>query len=108
MSDLVSTLRARPDTIRLGEPGAAVIAVRVEMPEVWDAVRIEAPVSEPVVALKVRALAVLYPDADFHEAFVVKLHGCEVLDENASLGDIGAVAGSTLLVMFRRRRPVRI
>jgi len=104
----VSTLRARTDTVRLGEPGAAVIAVRVEMPEVWDAIRLEAPPSEPVVAVKVQALARLYPEADFHEEFVVKFLGCEVLDENASLADIGAVTGSTLLLMFRRRRPVKI
>ena len=39
--------------------------------------------------------------------FVVKLNGFEVLDENVSVADSGATNGSTFLVSYRRRRPVR-
>jgi hypothetical protein len=60
-----------------------------------------------VLALKVMALAALMPDADFHEDFVVKLHGAEVVDENAPIADAGARDGSIFLVTSRRRRPVR-
>ena len=101
-------IRSRPGTaVRLGEPGDAVITIRVQVPEVWDVVRIEAPPTEPVLSVKVAALQALYPDADFHDDFVVKLRGWEVLDENASLADAGATDGSIFLLTHRRRRPVR-
>ncbi|CAA9296343.1 MAG: hypothetical protein AVDCRST_MAG11-515 [uncultured Gemmatimonadaceae bacterium] len=101
-------LRSRPGTvIRLGAPGAPVVTVRVEVPEVWDVVRVEAPLDEPVLSVKVRALDALFPRAEFHEDFVVKLNGFEVLDENASLADAGAVDGSIFLLTHRRRRAVR-
>jgi hypothetical protein len=101
-------LRTHGETIVLGAPDAPERwTVRVEMPEVWDVVRISAPPTEPVLALKVRALAVLYPDAAYHDDFVLKLSGIAVTDENASLADLGAKDGSIFLLQFRRRRPVR-
>ena len=105
----VSALRARGGTIVLGDPAAAGPrwTLRVEIPEVWDTVRVSAPPSEPVLSLKVTALAALVPDADYHEDFVVKLHGGEVFDENAALAAAGARDGSIFLVTSRRRRPVR-
>jgi len=103
----VATLRTRPDVLRVGAAGEPTITVRVQMPEVWDTIRVETPPSEPVLAVKVRALEALYPEADFHDEFVMKLNGFEVLDENASVADSGAVDGSIYLVTHRRRRPVR-
>ena len=113
----VTTLRARPGEIRIdggsagnGAGGGAapdVITVRVQMPEVWDVVRVVAPPTEPVLAVKVRALEALYPEGDVHEQFVLKLGGFEVIDENQSLADAGAKDGSTFLLTHRRRRPVR-
>ena len=101
-------LRARAETIALGEPDATPRwTVRVEMPEVWDTVRFNAPPTEPVIALKVRALDALHPDAAYHEDFVMKLHGFVVTDENATLAECGAADGSIFLLQFRRRRPVR-
>lgn len=102
----VSSLRVRPSTIRLGE-GADTITLRVQMPEVWDTVRIDAPASEPVLSVKVAALRALFPDGEFHEDFVLKRNGFEVLDETASLRETGAVDGTIFLVTHRRRRPVR-
>lgn len=103
----VTTIRARPTTIRIGEDGAARITVRVQMPEVWDTVRVELPAHEPVRTLKARALEALYPDGDVHEDFVVKYQGFEVLDEEAPISAVGARDGSIFLVTHRRRRPVR-
>ena len=103
----VTTLRARPDTLRIGDGVEPPITVRVQMPEVWDTVRLELPASEPVLSLKVRALEALFPEGDFHEDFVLKLNGFEVLDENAPVRDVGAVDGSIFLLTHRRRRPVR-
>ena len=102
----VAQLRARPETIRLGTPGAPVITVRVQVPEVWDTVRVDAPPDTPVLMLKERALETLMAGADSAE-FVTKVRGFEVLDETASLSAAGVLNGSTLLVTSRRRRPVR-
>lgn len=102
----VAQLRARPEVIRLGTTGEPVITVRVQVPEVWDTVRIDAPPSTPVLVLKQRALETLMIGAEQAD-YVTKLRGFEVLDESASLASAGVVTGSTLLVTSRRRRPVR-
>jgi hypothetical protein len=103
-----SGIRTRPGrVVRLGGPGEATIAIRVQVPEVWDAIRVETPPDEPVLSVKVRALDALFPMAEFHEDFVVKLNGFEVLDENASVAEAGAVEGSIFLLTHRRRRATR-
>lgn len=106
---IVSTLRARPNLVRLGTDGDSrnAIVVRAQVPEVWDAVRIEAPRSATVLEIKRRALAELLPDANDAEAYVVKVRGFEVLDEATSLDDAAVRDGSTLLITSRRRRPVK-
>jgi hypothetical protein len=103
----VASIRTRRDVIRLGAPGAPTITIRVQLADVWDAVRIDAPASESVLAVKAAALVALAPEAERHDDFVMKLRGFEVLDENASLSEVGAVNGSIFLVAYRRRRPVR-
>ena len=103
----VSTLRARAATIRLDGDGGETITVRVQMPEVWDTVRVEAPIAAPVIAVKARAIGALCPEVRFPDDLVVKLNGFEVLDERMSLAEAGAIDGSTFLLTFRRRRPVR-
>jgi hypothetical protein len=103
----VNQLRTRGDVIRIAPAGAPAITVRVEMPEVWDVVRVAASPDEPVLGVKVRALAALYPNGELHDEFVMKLRGFEVLDENQSLSALGAVDGSIFLLTHRRRRPVR-
>ena len=104
----VTTLRARADVIRLGAPDAAVRwTVRVQMAEAWDLIRVVAPPTQAVVEIKVAVLAALEPDAEHHAEYVLKLHGFEVLDETASLADVGATDGSIFLLAYRRRRPVR-
>jgi hypothetical protein len=110
MSGIVSTLRVRPKIVRLGANGDAsdTIMVRAQVPEVWDAVRIEAPRSATVLEVKRRALAELVPDeAADTEVFVVKVRGFEVLDDNGPVSMTGAREGSSLLLAYRRRRPVR-
>ena len=58
----VTTLRARPGVITIGDASTAnTLHLRVEMPEVWDTVRVDAPASEPVRAVKVHALQALAP-----------------------------------------------
>ena len=106
MSAFASQLRTR-ETIQLTGEGETTIGVRVQMPEVWDVLRFEAAPTASVQSLKLAALDRLAPDTRFPEAFVMKLRGWEILDERASLTDVGAANGSTFLVTSRRRRPVR-
>ena len=106
-ANLVNSVRARPRSIRLGATDGSAITVRVELPEVWDTVRVEASPGTSVAELKSAALAALSPQVQFPEDMVIKIRGFEVLDENASLHDVGAVNGSIFLLTYRRRRPVR-
>ena len=103
----VTTLRSRKSVIRLAPESADAITIRVEMPEVWDVVAIVVAPTEPVIAVKVRALEALFPEAEMHQDFVLKLRGWEILDESAPLGEAGVIDGSILLLTHRRRRPVR-
>jgi hypothetical protein len=100
-------LRSRPGILRLGVGNEPAITIRVQIPEVWDTVRVEAAPDTPVVVVKRAALEALLPDVPYHEGFVMKLAGWEVLDENVSIVDAGAKNGSIFLLTDRRRRPVR-
>ena len=102
----VAQLRSGHDVVRLGAPGEATIALRVQVPEVWDLVRFDVPPTTPVRDLKARALQALWPAAEPAE-FVIKLNGFEVLDEGASVAEAGARDGSTFLLTGRRRQPVK-
>ncbi|MDQ6634215.1 MAG: hypothetical protein M3Z10_05585 [Gemmatimonadota bacterium] len=102
----VSQLRARGDVLQLAAAGSHAITVRVEMPELWDTVRASVTPSSAVATLKAAALDALFP-GEAADAFVMKLRGFEVLDENESLTQVGAVDGSIFLLTYRRRRPVR-
>jgi hypothetical protein len=103
----VTTLRVGKGTLRLAPEGAKAITVRVEMPEVWDVVRIEVMPGDQVLEVKKHALEALYPEYAVLDDFIVKLRGWEILDETKSLADVGVVDGTILLVTFRRRRPIR-
>jgi hypothetical protein len=74
--------------------------------EAWDAIRIDANPSASVRSLKQLALRELYPDVRHEDDYVVKLHGFEILDEDAPLSSTAAKNGSTFLITDRRRRPV--
>ena len=105
---VVSKLRTRPGVVRLinGTPSEDIIAIRAQVPEVWDAVRIEAPSRVTVLEVKRRALAELLPNETDANGFVVKVGGHEVLDESVTLAAAGVRDGSTLLITSRRRHPV--
>ncbi len=105
---VVTELRARPGTLVVGatELGPRW-TVRVEVPEVWDVVRIDTPASASIGVVKRTALATLMSGTAMVEEYVVKLNGAAVLDEGASLAAAGAVDGAIFLVTHRRRRAVR-
>lgn len=106
-SRFVNTLRTRGTPVKLGNGSAEVLRLRVQVLEAWDAIRVEADPSQTVGALKMLALRELYTDRNDGADYVVKLHGFEMLDENAPLSTTGARNGSTFLVTDRRRRPVQ-
>lgn len=103
----VTTLRARKSVIDIAPEATQAITIRVEMPEVWDVVRISAAPDQPVLAVKAAALEALFPQAEMHQDFVLKYRGWEILDEAATLADVGLMDGSILLLTHRRKRPVR-
>ena len=105
-ASFASQLRTR-ETIRLAAEGQGAITVRVQMPDSWDALRFAVSPTDSVRSLKLQTLERLAPDAEYPESFVMKLRGWEILDERATLTDVGAVSGSTFLLTSRRRRPVR-
>lgn len=103
----VAQLRSRPGELRLDSGTAPAITLRVQVPEVWDTVRVVVPSDVAVATVKQRALEALVPDAPHAEDYVTKFRGIEILDETATLSDAGVMHGATLLVTHRRRRPVR-
>jgi len=102
----VSALRTRGVSFKLGSPSGAPLQVRAQVLEAWDAIKIDADPEASVKSLKHLALQELYPDIRGDDEYVVKLHGFEILDENAPLSSTAAKNGSTFLITDRRRRPV--
>ena len=107
MTAFVTELRSRPGIVRLGSEGGTRMTIRVELPEQWDTIAFDARSDTTVSALKRQALAQFGLGSEMPEEFVIKLRGFEVRDEDATLTDTGALAGSTFLLSWRRRRPVR-
>jgi hypothetical protein len=102
----VQSVRARQEPIRIDAGTGKVMHLRVEIPELWDVVKVIAFGDTPVLAVKVAALGALLPEAN-EVNYVMKLRGWEVLDEGQSVSDVGAIDGSIFLLSHRRRRPVR-
>ena len=103
----VSELRTSDDTIVIGGGNGSVFHLRVQAAELWDTLRVDAPESASVTAVKNAALEKFFPDGVSAGEFVVKLRGFEILDEAETLAASGVRNGSTLLLSRRRRRPVK-
>ncbi len=107
MSAAVNVLRARPGTLALGADVPGAITVRVQMPELWDTLAVRCAPGTSVLALKQAALDAFIPEHMPTADFVMKLRGFEMLDEGQPLEAAGAREGSTFLLTYRHRRPVR-
>jgi uncharacterized protein GlcG (DUF336 family) len=103
----VTQLRTPAAAIVLAPAGADAITIRVQLLEAWDAVKIVATVDTPVATVKARALAELAPDMPQPGDVVTKLGGFEIRNEGQSLTAAGVKDGSTLLLHFRRRQPIK-
>ena len=83
-----------------------VIPVRVMVLDTWDGFGFELPAETTIVELKARALATARIPGDPSE-YLVKFRGAEVREDGETLGGAGVVPNAELIVMLRRRRPVR-
>jgi hypothetical protein len=80
--------------------------VRIMVQDAWDQVALSLPPAATVRDAKRQALALTHT-AGAADDFLVKFRGAELFDENRSLSDHGVVPNAALIVLPRRRRPVR-
>ncbi len=85
---------------------SAALPVRVMVQEAWDEVRLALPPEASVAEVKRAALRQAGVASD-PDAYLVKYRGATLLDEGASLAEAGVVPDAALIVLSRRRRPVR-
>ena len=82
------------------------LPVRVMVEDVWDEVFLQLPEETPLAEIKRRALELTRVMRDPSE-YVLKFRGAELADESLSLSQAGLVPNGALIVLPRRRRPVR-
>lgn len=81
------------------------VPLRVMVLDAWDAVTLDLPLSTSLGDLKREALARARVRGDPNQ-YLVKFRGA-VLDDERSLQEAGVPANAPLIVLSRRRRPVR-
>jgi hypothetical protein len=87
---------------------AAQFSVRVTVTAAWDTVDVLVNQGTTVAELKRRALdTTLGAGAADAAAYLVKFRGAAVLDEQATLADLGVGPSAPFIVLPRRRQPVR-
>jgi hypothetical protein len=84
----------------------ALLPLRVMVEDAWDQVSLDLPAATSIVEAKRRALSLTHV-IDDPSHYVVKYRGAEIFDEQRTLAESGVVGNSTLIVLSRRRRPVR-
>lgn len=85
-----------------GEP----LPLRVRVHDVWEEIAMAAEPTLSVAELKRDALARARVLRD-PGSYMVKFRGAELFNEAGSLKDAGIVPNANLIVLPRRRRPVR-
>ena len=84
----------------------ATVTVRVMVQDAWDEVRLDLPATTPIGEVKATALRRAGVTLAA-EGFVAKFRGALLDDEDRSLAEAGLVPNAALIVVPRRRRPVR-
>ncbi|HET7469988.1 MAG TPA: hypothetical protein VFJ81_09955 [Gemmatimonadales bacterium] len=82
------------------------LPVRVMVQDVWDEVLLDLPSATPLAEVKRRALEATRVMRD-PRGYVLKFRGAELQDESESLAQAGVVPNGALIVLPKRRRPVR-
>jgi hypothetical protein len=80
--------------------------LRVTVEDVWNEVLLELSPATPVGEIKRQALAATHVTRD-PANYVLKFRGAELTDEARSAEEAGLVPNGALIVLARRRRPVR-
>ena len=88
-------------------PHPPALKLRVTIADTWEVHRLEAAEGESVEAVKRRALAAARIDPAQASRYEVKFGGALVRDEARALAELGVRSGAPLVVLSRRRRPVR-
>ena len=83
------------------------LVLRITVGDTWTPTVIEAAADERMAAVKARVLAGAHIGAAEANGYEVKFGGALVRDETRSLGDLGVRNGASLVILSRRRRPVR-
>jgi hypothetical protein len=78
----------------------------VTVQDAWDEIPLDLPAAASLAELKRAALDATKVRRDPDE-YVLKFRGFELLDESRSLADAGLVPNGAVIVLPRRRRPVR-
>jgi hypothetical protein len=82
------------------------LPVRVMVQDAWDEVRLVFPPATLLGEVKRQALVATHVTGD-PAGYLLKFRGAELGDETRSLADAGMVPNGALIVLPRRRRPVR-
>lgn len=82
------------------------LQLRVMVQDAWDEVPLDLPAGTSLSELKHLALKATKVVRN-PEEYLLKFHGAELYDESRSLADAGLVANSAVIVLSRRRRPLR-
>lgn len=86
-------------------PGA--LALTVTMGDQWTPLHLTAMAGDTVGDVKGRALAAVHVDASHADRYEVKFGGALVRNEAATLSACRIGEGAALVVLSKRRRPVR-
>ena len=82
------------------------LPVRVMVQDAWDEVLLDLPAVTPLAEVKRQALQATRVTGN-PDAYLLKFRGAELEDESRSLAEAGLVPNGALIVLRRRRRPVR-
>jgi hypothetical protein len=74
--------------------------------DAWDEVLLDLPAVTPLAEVKRQALQATRVTGN-PDAYLLKFRGAELEDESRSLAEAGLVPNGALIVLRRRRRPVR-
>lgn len=82
------------------------IPLRVMLTDVWDEFHLDLSPETPLSQVKQRVLDLGNLPAD-PAKYMIKYRGAQLVDEASSLADLGVVRNAALIMLPRRRQPVR-
>jgi len=84
----------------------STLPVRVMLTDVWDEFRLDLAPDTRLSEVKQQVLELGRVQGD-PARYVVKYRGAQLAEENKTLGELGIVKNAALIMLPRRRRPVR-